>query len=84
MVTIKDQDYENPYILDIMRVTSENTNQYDLPFYFLGHIMQTNFEYNKLSAPEILGKSDGYQHLYKEASASVKGENIKLNWLVKQ
>ena len=81
MVTIKDEDYDNPYVLDIMRVSSENSNQYDLPFYFLGHIMQTNFEYNKLSVPEVLGTSDGYQHLYKEASASVKGENIKLNWL---
>jgi len=82
MVTIKDEDYNNPYVLDIMRVSSENSNQYDLPFYFLGHIMQTNFEYNKLSEPEVLGKSDGYQHLYKEASASVNGENIKLNWLL--
>ena len=81
MVTIKDENYENPYILDIMRVSSENTNQYDLPFYFLGHIMQTNFEYNKLNEPEVLGKSDGYQHLYKEASAKSKGENIKLTWL---
>jgi hypothetical protein len=81
LVTIKDEDYETPYILDIMRVSSESENQYDLPFYFLGHIMQTNFEYSKLSEPEILGKSDGYQHLYKEASASANGENIKLNWL---
>ena len=32
--------------------------------------MQTNFEYSKLNVPEILGKSDGYQHLYKEASAT--------------
>ena len=82
MVIIKDEDYDNPYVLDIMRVTSENANQYDLPFYFLGQIMQTNFEYSKLNVPEILGKSDGYQHLYKEASATVKDGNIKLNWLL--
>ncbi|MCL4155471.1 UNVERIFIED_CONTAM: hypothetical protein GTU68_057994 [Idotea baltica] len=82
MVTIKDEDYETPYVLDILRVTSESANQYDLPFYFLGHIMQTDFEYSKLSVPQILGKSDGYQHLYKEASASLNGKNIKLNWLL--
>jgi hypothetical protein len=82
MVTIKDEDHKTPYILDIMRVSSDKSNQYDLPFYFLGHIMQTDFEYTKLSTPEILGKSDGYQHLYKEASGSVKGGNIKLNWLL--
>ncbi len=82
MVMINDSDYDNPYVLDIMRVDSKTSNQYDLPFYFLGHIMQTNFKYDKLSVPEVLGKSDGYQHLYKEGSASVKGENIKLNWLL--
>ena len=81
MVTIKDEDYETPYVLDILRVASEGSNQYDRPFYFLGQIMQTNFEYSKLKVPEILGKSDGYQHLYKEASATVKDGNIKLNWL---
>ncbi|WP_298495504.1 heparinase II/III family protein [uncultured Algibacter sp.] len=82
MVTIKDSDLDNQYILDIMKVESENRNQYDLPFYFLGHIMQTSFEYSKYNVPQILGKSDGYQHLFKEASATVKGENIKLNWLL--
>ena len=82
MVTIKDEDYVNPYVLDIMQVNSNSSNQYDLPFYFKGHIMQTNFDYNKLITPEILGNSDGYQHLYKEASSVVNGENIKLNWLL--
>ncbi|WP_406684669.1 heparinase II/III family protein [Seonamhaeicola sp. MEBiC1930] len=82
MVTINDEEYENPYILDILRVSSEDSNQYDLPFYFLGHIMQTNFEYTKLNTPVVLGDSDGYQHLYKEAIAPVKNGNIKLNWLL--
>ncbi|MGB5437442.1 MAG: alginate lyase family protein, partial [Maribacter sp.] len=81
MVTIKDEEYENPYVLDILRVSSESSNQYDLPFYFLGQIMQTNFEYSKLDVPEILGKSDGYQHLYKEGSAFGKDGTIQLNWL---
>ncbi|MEX1381930.1 alginate lyase family protein [Lutibacter sp.] len=81
MVTIKDDYYDTPYILDIMRVTSESANQYDLPFYFLGHIMKTNFEYSKLTTPEVLGKSDGYQHLYKEASATANEGTVSLNWL---
>lgn len=82
MVMIKDKDYDNPYVLDIMRVTSKSSNQYDLPFYYLGQIMQTSFEYEKLAAPEVFGKNYGYQHLYKEATAIAKGENIKLNWLL--
>ena len=81
-VTIKDSDYDNPYVLDILKVESENANQYDLPFYYLGQLMQTNFEYTKSDVPQILGKSYGYQHLFKEASAIANGENIKLNWLL--
>ncbi len=81
MVTIRDSDFHNPYVLDIMKVQSEKSNQYDLPFYYLGQIMQTSFEYTKYEVPQILGESDGYQHLYKEAGAIAKGENIKLNWL---
>lgn len=82
LVTIKDEDFAKPYILDIVRVQSQSTNQYDLPFNYHGHIMQTNFEYNKLKVPEILGTSDGYQHLYKEATAKADGKHIKLNWLL--
>ncbi|TBN03660.1 alginate lyase family protein [Hyunsoonleella flava] len=82
MVVIKDKAFENPYVLDIMRVTSDSFNQYDLPFYYLGHIMQTSFEYSKLATPEILGSKNGYQHLYKEAAATTDGVNIKLNWLL--
>ena len=81
MVMIEDPDYKNPYVLDIVHVESDGTNQYDLPFYYLGQIMETNFEYNKFERPEILGYENGYQHLYKEAEAFSKGENIKLNWL---
>ena len=45
MAIIKDEDYENPYMLDIMKCTSNKANQYDFPYYFLGQVIQTNFEY---------------------------------------
>lgn len=82
MVTIKDSGFAKPYVLDIMKVESENSNQYDLPFYYLGHIMQTSFQYNKFNSPQVLGKSNGYQHLYKEGNAFSNGENVKLTWLL--
>jgi hypothetical protein len=82
MVLIKDDDYDNAFVLDIMRVESDKTNQFDLPFYYLGQIMQTNFEYKKLETPKILGYSNGYQHLFREAQAISKGDNLKLNWLL--
>ena len=82
MAVIKENEISKPYILDILRVTSEQPNQYDLPFYYLGQIMETSFNYSKTNSPEVLGKNHGYQHLYKEATGVSKGENIKLNWLL--
>ncbi|WKK66441.1 alginate lyase family protein [Lutimonas zeaxanthinifaciens] len=81
MVVIKDEENKNPYVLDILKVSSDQSNQYDLPFYFQGQVMQTSFEYTKLKVPEIMGNSYGYQHLYKEASATLEDGNLKLNWL---
>ena len=82
MVTIKDDDISKPYVLDILRVESEQANQYDLPFYYLGQIMQTSFNYVKPNLAVVLGNKNGYQHLYKEASGVSNGDNIKLNWLL--
>lgn len=81
MVVIKDAGFSNPYVLDVLRVTSDTLNQYDLPFYYLGQLMQTNFEYNTPTSLAPLGTSNGYQHLYKEGSGVSKGGNIKFNWL---
>lgn len=81
MVMIKDSDYNNPYVLDIMHVTADKANQYDLPLYYSGQIMQTSFEYTKLQIPDVLGISNGYQHLYKEAYAKANSNNISLNWM---
>ncbi|MDN3664605.1 alginate lyase family protein [Algibacter miyuki] len=82
MVFITDDSYSKPYLLDIMKVVSDNSNQYDLPFYYLGQIMQTSFDYEKLNTPTVFGKSNGYQHLYKEAEGVSDGSNAKLNWLL--
>ena len=82
MVAIKDNDDSKPYILDILKVESEQANQYDLPFYYLGQIIKTSFDYPKPNSPSILGTNNGYQHIYKEASGISSGENIKLNWLL--
>lgn len=81
MVIIKDNEFTNSLVLDIMRVVSDNKNQYDLPFYYLGQLIQTNFNYKTPNFLTQLGNSDGYQHLYLEGSGDATGENIKLNWL---
>ena len=80
MAIIKDENFEKPFLLDIMKVTSDKENQYDFPFYFMGHVMKVNFEY-KSTVPSILGKENGYQHLYIEGIGKPTSESSTLSWL---
>ncbi|AEH01596.1 alginate lyase family protein [Lacinutrix sp. 5H-3-7-4] len=80
MAIIKDEDFEKPYVLDIMKVTSATANQYDFPFYYFGQVLQTNFEYNSPETLKPLGAKNGYQHLYLEGSGKASEENTKLSW----
>ncbi|WP_405400953.1 alginate lyase family protein [Maribacter sp. Asnod2-G09] len=83
MAIIKDDAFEKPLMLDILRVKSDSTNQYDLPFYFMGQVLNTNFEYEVPKTLEPLGIDSGYQHLWSEGCGSTTEENTKLSWLEK-
>ncbi|WP_299800718.1 alginate lyase family protein [uncultured Maribacter sp.] len=83
MAIIKDGEFEKPFMLDILRVKSDSTNQYDLPFYFMGQVLKTNFEYEVPKTLEPLGSDNGYQHLWSEGCGSTTEENTKLSWIEK-
>jgi hypothetical protein len=68
-------------MLDIMKVVSNKSNQYDFPYYFLGQVLKTNFEYKTPNTLSTLGNKNGYQHLFVEGTAEASGENSKLSWL---
>ncbi|MDY7394890.1 alginate lyase family protein [Aureibaculum sp. 2210JD6-5] len=80
MAVIKDSDFEKPYLLDIMKVTSISANQYDFPFYYFGQVLQTNFDYKTSAILKPLGDKNGYQHLYLEAKAKANSNNSKFSW----
>ncbi|KAB1068023.1 alginate lyase family protein [Tamlana haliotis] len=81
MAVISDDDFEKPFVLDLMRVTSDKANQYDFPYYYLGQIMETNFEYTTPKMLEPLGTKHGYQHLFVEGRGQANQQNIKLSWM---
>ena len=81
MALIKDQNFEKPYMLDIMRVTSDTANKYDFPFYYFGQVLQTNFKYKTPQTLKPLGTKNGYQHLYVEGAALANNKNSKFSWL---
>ncbi|MGJ8660160.1 MAG: heparinase, partial [Cellulophaga fucicola] len=70
-----------PFVLDIFNVTGSSSNKYDLPFYYKGQIMQTNFKYTQQATLKTLGDKNGYQHLFVEALADAPNSNLKFNWM---
>ncbi|WP_321828260.1 alginate lyase family protein [Maribacter dokdonensis] len=81
MAIIKQDGFEKPFMLDILKVTSDSTNQYDLPFYFMGQVVKTNVNYKIPNTLEPLGEHNGYQHLWLEGTGMTNNENTKFSWL---
>ncbi|MBU0476257.1 MAG: heparinase II/III family protein [Bacteroidetes bacterium] len=81
MVMVNDEKFIKPIIIDVFKVKSESEHIYDLPFYYLGHFVAANFEYTPAtSTKSLMGEANGYQHLWKDAYATVKSTS-QFTWL---
>ncbi|MHC1705646.1 MAG: heparinase II/III family protein [Tenuifilaceae bacterium] len=82
MALITVPKFEKPIVVDILRVTSDTKHQYDLPFYFLGQFITTNFEIKtNVNSQKPLGKKNGYQHLWLDATGVSTQPIGKFTWL---
>lgn len=78
---IRDKSFSQPVIIDVLRVVSQEAHQYDLPFYYMGHLVNTNVKYTAYDTQRsALGTANGYQHLWKEAEGKAAG-SVKVTWL---
>jgi len=58
------------FLVDLFRIENPAVASYDLPFYYYGQIIATNFRYQKeLTSKSVLGTQNGYQHLWVDAKA---------------
>lgn len=81
MALIRRPGFEKPFVLDVFKLNSSQSHQYDLPFYFTGQLISTNFDYETPGILRALGETNGYQHLYLEGRARPVTENAKVAWL---
>ena len=81
MALIKEANFEKPFVLDIFKLESNEAYQYDLPFYFMGQVLQVNFEYDTPSVLAALGESSGYQHLYLEGRGRPSSGSTRFSWM---
>ena len=81
MAMIRNSRFDRPYVLDLFRLSSQESNRYDLPFWFMGQHLGTDFDLAAQSEPRPLGQSDGYQHLFLEATGSPAADAARFQWL---
>ena len=81
MAVIKQTNFNSPYVLDILKVNSDTRNQYDLPFYYLGQVLEATFEYESPASLQALGDKHGYQHLYLEGKGTAAADTIQFTWM---
>ncbi|MEO8174349.1 MAG: heparinase II/III family protein [Sediminibacterium sp.] len=71
-----------PLLLDVFKVTSAQKHQYDLPFWYTGHLTNINFQYkSNQSQLTPAGDKDGYQHIWLNAEGKTGTENGAITFL---
>jgi oligo-alginate lyase len=83
MVMIQDEAFENPLVLDLFEVASADKHTYELPFYFKGDLMQSNIAFVPKNNLTPAGESQGYQHLWMEATGKTDEQSAQVNWFKK-
>ncbi|NMH60278.1 heparinase II/III domain-containing protein [Alteromonas ponticola] len=69
-------------VIDIFTVNGNAPHQFDLPLYYSGQIIDTNFPYQaNTTSMHAVGKKNGYQHLWLTASGTPDSGLAKVTWL---
>lgn len=81
LALVSDPKLPFPVLIDVLRATSATEHDYDLPFYYQGHFLQTNVPM-KIATTERkpLGKAHGYQHLWLEGVGTASGP-VQFTWI---
>jgi len=83
LAMIKSESFAKPVIADVLKVSSQDRHQYDLPLHFKGHVTHVSHPLEaSTGSMSALGNQNGYQHLWLRATANVKkGETFQVTWL---
>lgn len=82
MVMLPVEGLKQPLIVDLLHVTGDKPATYDLPLHYLGQIMQVGFPLTSNTGERpVLGKANGYQHIWVDATGTPGVDNATLTWL---
>ena len=81
LILLKDELFEYPLFIDLFRVNSTKRNSYDLPTWFRGHHLNTNWKYDKSKIERtVLGTDQGYQHIWQEGVSTELQDMSQFSW----
>jgi hypothetical protein len=81
-ILFKPEKAESPLLIDVFKAKSNTEHQYDLPFWYQGHITNTPFTVKSNNTQlNTLGTKDGYQHIWLTATGKAKGSNGQITVL---
>ena len=72
-----------PVVVDLLHAKSDKPVRYDLPLHFNGQIITRGFAAERhLAERPVLGKDNGYQHLWVDSESAAASEPRYLSWLL--
>ncbi|GAA4848799.1 alginate lyase family protein [Algivirga pacifica] len=82
LVMIEGTSDREAVMLDVFSAESEEVHQYDLAYHYQGQVMNADFiESTANQQMQVLGQSNGYQHLWKEGEGISQESNTTFTWL---
>ncbi|URW74713.1 heparinase II/III family protein [Sphingomonas donggukensis] len=72
----------DPLVLDVIRATGGGAAMWDLPLHYAGQLIDTGFTLrSNVTTRPLLGKANGYQHLWVDATASARAADPRVTWM---
>lgn len=83
MALLEHPELGQPVVVDLLRTHGDKPGRYDLPLHFNGHIIEVGFDARReVAARPVLGKTNGYQHLWVDATGEASAQPRSLTWLL--
>ena len=82
LISFDDPVLINPIVIDIFRSDANDKHQYDLPYWYDGHLLSHTQKIDKQTTQlNLLGSSYGYEHLWTEATSISQDPFNQMCWM---
>jgi len=80
LVLVEHEQLAQPLLIDLFRLSSEESHQYDYSLQYQGQIIRHNVDFTQNKTLNTMGDDAGYQHLWNEGQADAKDTTL-VSWL---